>query len=62
MQVLLNTVVLTDPFMQHDTNTSNNIAKKSATSSIHMWLKINQYELSIGIGVEMYDKDHVFSF
>lgn len=54
--MLLNTVVQPDPFMQHDTKTSNNPAKKSATTSIHMWLIRNQYEICIGAGIEMYNR------
>lgn len=55
--MLLNTVVLTDPFTQHDPNTSNDAGKKSATASLHIWLKRNQYEMSTGIGVQMYGRE-----
>lgn len=56
MHQLLNTNVLTDLFMQHDTNTSNNPANKSGTTSVHMWLIRNQYEIYIGAGAEMYGR------
>lgn len=60
--MLLNTVALTDSFMQNDTNISNNPAKIPATTSVHMWLKRYQYGMSIGVGVEKYGRErpHLF--
>lgn len=61
--MLLNTVVLTDPFTQHDPNSSNDPGKKSVTASLHIWLKRNQYEMSTALEFKcMAEKDQVFSF
>lgn len=54
MYELLNTNVLTDLFMQHDTNTSSKPANKPATTSVHLWLIRNQYEIYRGARAEMY--------
>lgn len=53
---MLNRKVLTELFMQHDTNISNNLASKLARTSVFMWLIRNQIEIYKGVGAEMYGR------
>lgn len=61
--MLLNTVALTDPFMQNDTNTSNNPAKSQQQPPYIRGLKEINMKCLWALDLKfMVEKDHVFSF